>query len=249
MAEKRSFFTDFDIYSTEKGAVCVTFEVQREILKAVSKRPRTESELIAIVGRSQPVVSIQLSKMIELGLITSERDPIDSRTKRFYLNAELLMESGVADVDSMHTYNRTMERASDNPEYAFRALLETMNMYFENSGVNVGPVVRQQGIGLAYVRLAKNRRETLEETVLVHSAYLDKAGLGKTCLMSTEPLVITYVNDLDVTKSVALSYSGFFQGYYAKVISDYFNREYDVVSVEVYGENNEMTKITFAPVK
>jgi len=239
--------TDFDIYSTTKGLVRVTCFVQRVILHELSISSRKGSELVSLTGRPQPTISANLSKLIQEGMVTCERSRADRRVKIYTLASDLLIRTKQVNIESREKYHMSMKIAADLPSRLFRTLLETTYMDLDERGIWIGNVIKKQGTELAKIKSKSIIGDSIEKVISLHSNYLSSSGVGKVMLYSVQPLVLSYMNDLNVTFSVAMSYSMFFQGYFEVVISEYYGKDYRVQKVNVFGGNYGQMRMLLSP--
>lgn len=238
---------DFELYYTTNGLVQVSNDVRRRILSELETSDLSLTDLSHIVNKAQSTLSVHLEKMIEDGLITVHDDPTDSRRKIYTLISLRFASSKQPSEESMEVLVKNLAHIVKTPEDVGYAIPHFLFLGLDALGLSVAPMSSMLG-GLHATALDGSlSAPTIEETVDNTRRYYSRVGMGEINIFSMQPLTIVLKTDFVMTECAAMALGSYVVGFFCKVLSDAFDRNYGVTAKEVFGAECNYFRFTIEP--
>lgn len=175
---------DFDIYHTDRGYLAVTSPVRRAILAALAERPRQLPELMRLVGRSKPALSLQIKELSAQGLVEEAPHPTDGRRKVFRAKGRKIGSSNLP----VGELRSAVREYASGPGAAARLPLSAALDALSRAPGATPEVLRAQASRLGELAAPFLRAGSPRELLLGLSSFLEAEGLAQTVRLDLERL-------------------------------------------------------------
>lgn len=233
---------DFELYYTEKGLVYVSNELRMRILRELSKKSLSLTDLVEIIGKAQSTLSIHLDKMLKDGVVKVECDPLDNRRKTYSMGSACLAHTKTPDPESMDKAKEIFSYMTDDPKSIGGFMPSFIFVALDSLGLSIAPFY--EGLGRIHAQALSSKlvKGTIEEVIgqlLEMHAY---ANLGTVTVFKFNPLTLIVKSELRVSKGAAESFGMYARGFFCQALEMIYEFPTIVVSSEIFGAENNYYK-------
>jgi len=178
-------------------------------------------------------------------LVAISDNQIDNRKVLYKLTSvRILTQKAIIKGAEQKAY-AAMVRATKNPETFFRCLFDFLSYECDVIGLDLSDSARLVGLEYAKMIKEKNTNCKIEEIMDKICKNSDMIGAESVILMTYIPMTIVVSCYLENEKSVSKIVSGFYQGFFSKLISLMTDIPYVVLSSEEVREDKIVHKYVF----
>ena len=235
---------EYELFLTKNGIVLLTSDVKMDILKELRFFSLTLADLSRNLDISQSTLATNLTKMIKEHLITSFPDPTDNRKVYYQTTSKKIASSQKPDLESYKFAKEILDLTASNPDKFYKNILLYMLFSCEGDGLNLGPTFERIGVSLAESMKDKLKSNTVEDLIIKIKIFFSEIDIGELNVFTFIPLTLTLQSDLGLTKTSARTLSRFAQGFFMESLKQHTDKDYQVVSFESFGKNENIFKFT-----
>ena len=235
----------FEIYATERGTVYNSNATQLSILDKLKTSSYTLSELSRDLDISQSTVFSNLNKMVDDGLIAVSDNQADNRKVLYKLTCTKILSQKAIVKDAEQRSYAAIERAAKNPDSFFRCLFDFLLYESDVIGLELSDIAYLVGSEFAKKIKEANFGCKIEEIMDKICKNSDMIGAESVSVMTYIPMTIMISCYSDNEESVSKIVSGFYQGFFSKLILLMTDIPYVVKSSEEIREDKIVHKYVF----
>lgn len=229
---------NFELYYTEDGLIHVSNEVRIQILKELSEKKLSLTDLVKLTGKAQSTLSVHLDKMMKDGIIDVEEDPDDNRRKTYSIKSLCLVRTKSPDPESFEKAKELFDEISGDPESVGAHMTSLIMLSLDYLGLSVSPLSETLGRIHAQVLQKSYKKGPIEEVItnLIEMYY--HANLGEVTVFKRDPLTLVVQSDMRVSKGAAQSLGKYAQGFFTQALNIIYDIEVEVTHCEIFGADN-----------
>ena len=233
---------NFELYYTEKGLIHVSNEVRIQILKELSDKKLSLTDLVKLTGKAQSTLSVHLDKMMKDGIIDVEEDPNDNRRKTYSIRSLCLVRTTTPDPESFEKAKELFDEISNDPESVGAHMTSFIVLSLDYLGLSVSPLSETLGRIHAQVLQKSYVKGPIEEVILDLIRMYSYANLGEVTVFKSNPLTLVVQSDMKVSKGAAKSFGKYAQGFFTQALNIIYGVEVEVTFCEIFGADNNYYK-------
>ena len=229
---------DFELYHTENGLIYVSNGLRIRILRELSKKDLSLTDLAEITGKAQSTLSVHLDKMLKDSVIKVEYDPSDNRRKIYSVGSSCLAYTKVPDPESVEKARAIFSDMAEDPEGIGRHMPSLIFVALDSLGISIAPFY--EGLGRINAQTLSSKfvngtiSVVLDQLLEMHSY----ANLGTVTVFKLNPLTLIVKSDLHVSKGAAESFGMYARGFFCEALEIIYGSPTIVVSSEIFGAEN-----------
>ena len=235
---------EYELFLTKNGIALLTSDIQMGILKELRSSNLTLADLSRNMSISQSTLATNLTKMTDEYLITSFPDPTDNRKIYYRTDSKMIASSQDPDLESQNAAKDILSIITEDPNKFYKNILLYMFFSYEGDGLNLGPTFERIGMSLADSMRNKLKSNTVEELIIKIKTFFADMDIGELNVFTFIPLTLTLQSGPDFKKSPARTVGRFTQGFLMAALKQHTGKDYQVVSSESFGKNEDIFKFT-----
>jgi len=235
---------EYELFLTKNGIALLTSDIQMGILKELKSSNLTLADLSRIMNISQSTLATNLTKMTEEHLISSFPDSTDNRKMYYRTDSKMIASSQDPDLESQNAAKNILSTTAEDPNKFYKNILLYMLFSYEGDGLNLGPTSERIGMSLADSMKNELKSSTVEDLIIKIKTFFAEMDVGELNVFTFIPLTLTLQSGLGLTKSSARTLGRFAQGFFIAALKQHTGKDYQVVSSESFGKNEDIFKFT-----
>lgn len=229
---------DFELYYAEERVVYISSELRIRILKELSKKSLSLTDLVKITGNAQSTLSVHLDNMLKDGVIKVDDDPKDNRRKTYRLGSSCMAYTKDPDPESLSKAKEILLDMADVPETIGIHMPSLVFLALDSLGLSIAPFF--EGLGRTHAnalsaKIDDSKFDSVIDQLRIMYSYIN---FGEVSVFKYNPLTLIVKSNLRVSKGAAESFGMYARGFFSQALEDIYESPITTVSSEVFGAEN-----------